>query len=59
MSDQERKYWEAKRNALLIELGALEDMLGMERTKLPKSAKGKPLSFEAKIADNSKGKKIA
>jgi hypothetical protein len=36
MSDKERSYWMTKRQSLLMELGAIEDMLGMDRSVVPK-----------------------
>ncbi len=39
LSDAARRFWLSKRQALLIELGALEDMLGLKRSVEPKHKK--------------------
>lgn len=36
MTEQERKYYEAKRRALIMELGAIEDILGEPRSITPR-----------------------
>jgi len=36
MTDQERTYYMTRRQTLIMELGALEDLLGMERSIVPK-----------------------
>lgn len=36
MADRERTFWIAFRQALIIMLGAIEDMLDMERSIVPK-----------------------
>jgi len=39
VSDQERDFWIKYRQALLIQLGAIEDMLEMERSVIPQHRK--------------------
>jgi len=39
MTDRERTLWLALRQALIIALGAIENYLGLERTKPPKRSK--------------------
>ena len=36
MTDAEREYYIRRRQTLIMELGALEDLLGMERSIVPK-----------------------
>ena len=36
MTDQEREFYLSKRQTLIMELGAIEDLLGMERSIVPK-----------------------
>jgi predicted nucleotide-binding protein len=36
MSDEQRQFLMTKRQCLIMELGALEDLLGMERSIVPK-----------------------
>lgn len=36
MDEQQRKYYMTRRQTLIMELGALEDLLGLERSVVPK-----------------------
>lgn len=36
MTEQEREYYMRRRQCLIMELGAIEDLLGMERSIVPK-----------------------
>ena len=52
MSADQRKFWLSKRQALFIELGAIEDMLGLERsveTKREKKESKKFINSERRI----------
>ncbi len=41
LSDRDRAFYLARRRALLMELGAVEELLGIERSVEPKSKKKK------------------
>ena len=49
MNEQEREYYMRRRQTLIMELGALEDLLGMERSIVPKR-KRQPMTYE--VVDN-------
>ncbi len=36
LSEEMRAYWMSERNTLIMKLGALEDMLGLERSIIPR-----------------------
>jgi hypothetical protein len=42
MTDAEREYYMRRRQCLIMELGALEDLLGLERSIVPKRKRVKP-----------------
>jgi hypothetical protein len=53
MSDEQRQFLMTKRQCLIMELGALEDLLGMERSIVPKRKREKPPRDLQNILENA------
>lgn len=50
----ERKLWMARRQALITELGAIEDYLGMERSIVPRHKRGQADYLTRQDADGER-----